>query len=866
MGRGWCSSTHGEGALNNRRPLPCIERLAPLGLVLVICLVHWPLVTLQGSLFLDDMTELHMPIRSFFAAAWQAGEFPLWSPGIYLGFPLFAEGQAGPLYPPNWLLFGTLDAWKASGLSFVLHLCLGAVGAYAFLRRTTGVAASFLGGAAFGLGGHLAAHHYHLNLVQAGAWLPVILLLTERVLERARLTDLVLTALACAAMVLAGHPQTAVHTGIAVAVWAAARLAWREPDEAGRGRVLLAGGLLVVLAVGIACAQILPTLDLAGLSVRSEGTTRAERLRMHATPQMFSAMVVPSAFGTTEAGTHWLNPGGFARMGLDVFLGGPVVVLAILGMVRGAGRSAVLATLLAGGFLLVSLGPLTPLAGALFDLPVVRNLRCPDRFGLQAQAFLAFLAAAGLDAVQRRRVRWPAIAGVVGGVGLAVVFLILRTYRNGFKGNAVLLRDLNLDSIGAGAALVVAGVGLALIGRRGACLPPLPVSPQADGAIVPQEAGEAGGDCARLGIVLVLVAAILPLTDFSRRAVPTVDPSYWEEPWTVAAIRDASKADDGLGADAGRVAFRGVSSPYQRMGWAAGPSAYAQGTAALNYNLPLLYGLAAVDGILPLRRPDFLSVYEPIYRDPTASFGRLGARWLVTGRADAGPGLRPLGERNGLRLYEDATALPRAFAVHDVHPASPAAVRAAWEEGRDLLQTAWVEDAPPGVVVADPGPGALSTVRVTEAGNDSVVLAADLAAPGLVVLADAWAPGWEALVDGEPAPIVRVDGLFRGVYAPVGRHAISMEYRPASVRVGAWIGAASLVATIVLLAFGLWRGRARSGAPSCAGGESEAGVGVRALPASERAWRMAVVAVLTGVLAWSLIAGWPLWGKAFSVY
>ncbi len=50
--------------------------------------------------------------------------------------------------------------------------------------------------------------------------------------------------------------------------------------------------------------------------------------------------------------------------------------------------------------------------------------------------------------------------------------------------------------------------------------------------------------------------------------------------------------------------------------------------------------------------------------------------------------------------------------------------------------------------------------------------------PCLVVVAQPWAPGWRAVVDDEPAPIVRTNIAGLGVVSPAGRHTVRFEYRP----------------------------------------------------------------------------------------
>jgi len=92
-----------------------------------------------------------------------------------------------------------------------------------------------------------------------------------------------------------------------------------------------------------------------------------------------------------------------------------------------------------------------------------------------------------------------------------------------------------------------------------------------------------------------------------------------------------------------------------------------------------------------------------------------------------------------------------------------------------------------------------------------VEVAVDACGPGYLLLADRQYPGWRATVDGAEAPIYRADFAVRAV--PIregGRHVVRFEYRPWSVRIGAWLSAASVAAAVALLTRIRSRGR---GAP-----------------------------------------------------
>ena len=81
--------------------LRTIRRHSGYLLALLICWLVYagPLVFTPGHLFLSNTFSMDLPIRLYAARSMLAGVFPFWCPDISCGFPVFAEGQAGILYP-----------------------------------------------------------------------------------------------------------------------------------------------------------------------------------------------------------------------------------------------------------------------------------------------------------------------------------------------------------------------------------------------------------------------------------------------------------------------------------------------------------------------------------------------------------------------------------------------------------------------------------------------------------------------------------------------------------------------------------------------------------------------------------------------
>ena len=194
--------------------------------------------------------------------------------------------------------------------------------------------------------------------------------------------------------------------------------------------------------------------------------------------------------------------------------------------------------------------------------------------------------------------------------------------------------------------------------------------------------------------------------------------------------------------------------------------------------------------------------YYPVEKVESPVLDLLGVRYVVTNarsapRFAALPKFRHAASLPGNELFENTTAMPRFFLVHEVKQAeSPA--------GLDLRKTALVEEAIPLPGATGEGTDAVRVVRYEPAAIDLDVRAHGTA---LMVASETEYPGWVAWVDGRETAIHRVDVALRGVVVPDGQHRVRMEFRPRVL----WVGLAITLATgALLIALAAWPEHARS--------------------------------------------------------
>ncbi len=371
------------------------------------------LIVARGDLF-----TYFYPYRDFAAAALREGRLPLWNPYLFMGAPFLANSQVGFFYPPN-LALSWLDVTRAVNLSIVAHVWIAAMGAYAFARGRLDVSirAAWLGGVSFGLGGYLGAQVEHFNQLQALAWLPWLWLAYDRAVDtpgsRARsIRASLLVGFLVGLMLLAGHAQSVfiALAGLSVyAAWPAIEQLRRPRQAAHTALARLAPLVFAVIAGGLlAAAQLLPTLELAGLSPRGGGLSLNEAVSFSLDPRLIGRALLPDYDGALPAGGEF-----------TAFFGVSALVLAIIGLfaawspdrpttwslnTQSVQRLRAVSVIAVLG-LFLALGGFNPIYYALIRIvPGFDLFRAPARW----LALFAFggsmLVAIGLDAVSRNPV------------------------------------------------------------------------------------------------------------------------------------------------------------------------------------------------------------------------------------------------------------------------------------------------------------------------------------------------------------------------------------------------------------------------------------------------------------------------------
>jgi hypothetical protein len=787
----------------------------------------------------SDSFNLIQPDWRFLRECARRGEIALWNPRIACGLPHLANPLTASLYPPHLLLAAVPDPWTAFGLSAAFHLLLGALGAYAWVRRC-GVSpgASVLASVAYGLAGWNAAHLLNLPLVATWSWLPLALAGLEAWRRGVRRWPLPLVSAALAMSWLAGWPQLALLGTAAVALYGGvlALCAGARP----RGRALLELTAALLLAGGLAAPQILPTLELAEVSGHgAQGAASALGQRQR--PGAWLGLLTPDAMGSPHAASDWrahlgaqlclseagAGPPPSANWSERTVYPGLVVLLAALCGVLGPAAGP--RGLRVAGGLLVLMGVLAsswpPLIQALIRVPGF-GVGAPSRHVALLVPGCAALAACGSAwLLGWRPARWLSLcafgaAGALFSVVLGTVLHpeeALRTFLLGlqqlgaeerlgveprpveayltpeFRGPAQIdafFRAAQRSLLRLAALSALLGVWrLVPPGRRAARVALL-------------------GLLAALDLGSHLAWAVRPV---AREGLFAVTPGLarLREEGAVSAPRLLRVSRDAATADAEKERLLVPNTPSllglrDAQGWREliphWTRNYWQGTVAVHSEVGLS-GIGyenARSPLIPLAGVTHLVASGPLASE-AAPFAVAG-----TAAADGPPDLAVYRVPGARRFRLPARVLLRGSEAE----AKAALLAPDFDPDRDLVL---VGPAPDGF----PGPAAEEATRLVPDASSLRVqvdrpgrceLSVALPEPRLLFWTEAWAQGWEAVITGadgarEVVPTVRANLAFQAVPLPAGESRVVLRYRPGPFRAGALLAGLSLLALVTSAAW-----------------------------------------------------------------
>ncbi len=672
----------------------------------------------------DDLGAFHLPMRAFYADCLARGEPFDWSPQMYCGFYLTGEGQIGGYHPLHLLLYRFLPLPVAFDLECLLSYPFMLAGMY-FLLRRWGIRrdAALFGGMAFAFSGFSLLHFVHVNGVAVISHLPWLL--------------------------LAVHEVICGRNG-------------RHRLFGGVGLALLTGSQLLLGYPQYVWLSVLTELGYVALLVgRSDLPDGA---RVAATSQW-----------SRSASRTYLVVGTWLALGA---LLGAVQLLPTVDALLHSSRANADADFSGWG----SLHPLNVvqlIAPYLFQNRVVGQNT--HELGLYAGSVTLVLAVCSLACrpanAQLRLLRRGAAGLVV--VGLLLAFgsygplgwfisrlPLLNSFR--FPCRAIVLVHFGLAalaSIGLMSLLAAHSDSESTLRRRLRVLSmvvSLSFILAAVGPIVwPDHV--AGLALIWMGPVLISIAAILVV--LAQRQIR----------WALPALILLAAVDLGSYGLSYAVYPKSVKYDDYQASIPRPPVPPPQ-RLALDLLAPNQPGLHAGNQLLLVgyQRADGYAGLEPLrkldYREP-AALRVAGVDWIAP---TANLADRAAATTDWLAI----NGLPKARLVSQcVVSTDPA-----HDIARIPLESTALVEQPLDLAAGAPGKAKIVADRPGD-----IRVAVESPDRRLLVLAESFHSGWEAAIDGQPRPVVRVNGDFMGCVVEPGKSEIHFKFHPASLRYGRWL-------------------------------------------------------------------------------
>ncbi|MBN1383693.1 MAG: YfhO family protein [Elusimicrobia bacterium] len=245
-------------------------------LLTLLFIFFWKTATLQ-DLFItpdinaNDIMGLNYPYKNFLSECLKQKKSFLWASDIYCGYPIHAEGQGGFCYPLNVLLFRFLPTYAAFNYSVILTFFFTGFFTYLYARLLDlSKTSSLFSAIAFMFSGFFVMHVRHLNMIQTACWLPLLFYLLEKYFQTDRTIYVILTGVIFSFQILAGFPQIAYYSFLAILVYFLFGIFRKKKIV----QMLLSILIVVIVGIGLSAIQWIPTYELTKLSVRDGGISK----------------------------------------------------------------------------------------------------------------------------------------------------------------------------------------------------------------------------------------------------------------------------------------------------------------------------------------------------------------------------------------------------------------------------------------------------------------------------------------------------------------------------------------------------------------------------------------------------------------
>lgn len=714
---------------------------------------------------ISDVYSQQFPWQSLAADLIRQGQWPLWNPYSFSGYPLLANWQSAPVYPLR-LLMVFLGNNPGFTLSVILQVLLSLSFMYLFLRKIKrSVPAALTGAVIFSLSGFMMTQLENNTVGHSLLWVPLALYLIENYLEKRSRWTLPLLSFIVYAILTAGFFQPALYSLMIIFLYGVCRM---------KTRFFFPLGLFFFLGVTLSAVQLLPTFELLHLSIRNLDQNIVQYLYGLLPVQNLASFLAPDFFGNPATNNFWgfmqyqETSGYFSLISLSV-------IVWLVAQKKHDFYTKFFTILFFVSLLLAFANPLSR-AIYLFKLPLL-STGFASRWLLVTSLSAAILVAIGLDKLNepRKLAKYVIYTLLALSVCVATVLfcrLILQSDSYVKDSNDIISLLVNLRISLRNSVIPLGLIVLFLLATLLAKRP--------------------------LFLWLVCFLIVLDLSRYFIKFTPFSPPSF--ETSDLATFQFLRKNLDfyRLEKEQGPLlpANTWIYQHFQTTG----------GYDPLVY-LPYASFFRLMKGSVPQTseqlKTDDLTRYLILdsYQSPLLDLA--GVKYLLALKHDEVDAYKPTGKKINYKIptdrftpvfddgtvlvLENKTVLPRAK-LYDRYVVEPDQFQAQMDSVKTDLTKVIILSKKPGrdlLVTASDS----ATIKNYQA--NQVTIETVTRHPTILLLSDTDYPGWEVMVDNEKNEIIKAFGIYRAVEVPAGVHQVRFRYQPKSFIIGLYLSLVS---------------------------------------------------------------------------
>lgn len=365
-------------------------------LLLLICLLaYWPL-TFNIFSVKNDAIHYFLPYRFNISEAIRNGEWPFWSPYIYLGNPIYGDMQSGVWNPFVWL-FSCISRYNITLFHWenLLYIFLAGSGMYKLTNRLTlHTHAALLIAVSYMLSGFMLSGQL-INWLASAAFIPFVIHYYTLLLNIERNEYAIKTGIALFFLFTAGYPSFFIMTCYILLflffLTIVRKLRLKESKTPKWSLFSLQHLFLILVFVGLSLPAIVSYIDLLPYYQRGRGVSYTEAVINSFEWQHFLSVFFPSSISATDISSS-------TDITLRNVYTGIFPLLLLFAFPPKLNRRNILLISLALFAVLFSMGDLIPLRRLCYDyLPLMNTFRHPSQVRLFFIFAVLLLAAPGVS-------------------------------------------------------------------------------------------------------------------------------------------------------------------------------------------------------------------------------------------------------------------------------------------------------------------------------------------------------------------------------------------------------------------------------------------------------------------------------------